>query len=66
MVGSSRGLASALEKMDSHARKRPLQVNEAASHMFIINPFSARKAANLFSTHPPIQQRVERLRNVQL
>lgn len=66
MIGSSKGLASALEKMEAHAQRRPLQVNEAASHMFIINPFSAKKATKLFSTHPPIHQRIERLMDLQL
>jgi len=58
------GLASALQKMESYARKRPLQVNEAASHMFIVNPLSAKGLSGLFSTHPPIQERVKRLRNM--
>ncbi len=58
------GLASALQKMESYARRRPLQVNEAASHLFIINPLSARGMGKLFSTHPPIKERVERLQNL--
>jgi len=58
------GLASALQKMESHARRRPIQVNEAASHMFIVNPLSAKGLSGLFSTHPPIQERVKRLRNL--
>jgi len=58
------GLSSALQKMESHARRKPLQVNEAASHMFIVNPLSAKGLSGLFSTHPPIQERVKRLRNL--
>jgi len=57
------GLASALQKMESYARRRPLQVNEAASHMFIVNPLSAKGLSGLFSTHPPIQERIKRLRS---
>ncbi len=57
------GLASALQKMESYARRRPLQVNEATSHMFIVNPLSAKGLSGLFSTHPPIQERIKRLRN---
>lgn len=38
------------------------QLNDAASHMFIINPLSARVLSNLFSTHPPIRERIARLR----
>jgi len=45
-------------------RSCPLQVNEAASHMFIVNPLSAKGLSGLFSTHPPIQERVKRLRNM--
>jgi heat shock protein HtpX len=60
--GNPRGLAGALAKMESYARRRPMtQVNDAASHMFIINPLSARGMSALFSTHPPIQERIARL-----
>ncbi len=62
--GNPEGLASALQKMESYARRRPLQVNEAASHMFIVNPLSAKGLSGLFSTHPPIQERVKRLRSM--
>ncbi len=58
------GLASALQKMESYARRRPLQVNEAASHMFIVNPLSAKGLSGLFSTHPPIEDRIKRLRSL--
>ncbi len=59
----SEGLARALEKMEGMARNRQMQVNEAASHMFIINPLSAKGMSGLFSTHPPIRERVRKLRN---
>ncbi len=62
--GNPEGLASALQKMENYARRRPLQVNEAASHMFIVNPLSAKGLGGLFSTHPPIQERVKRLRSM--
>ncbi len=65
--GNPRGLASALAKMDSYARRRPLrQLNQAAAHMFIINPFSAQGLATLFSTHPPIKERIARLQQIQI
>ncbi len=61
------GLASALEKMDHYARQRPLlELNEAASHMFIVNPLSAEGLSTLFSTHPPIRERISRLRQMNL
>jgi len=62
--GNPEGLASALQKMESYARRSPFQVNEAASHMFIVNPLSAKGLSGLFSTHPPIQERVKRLRSM--
>ena len=60
------GLASALAKMEQHARQRPLHgLNQAAAHMFIVNPFSAQGLTALFSTHPPIEKRIARLRQMQ-
>lgn len=65
IAGSPRGLANALLKMESYARRRPMtRVNDAASHMFIINPLSARGMSALFSTHPPIRERVRRLNDL--
>lgn len=65
--GNPQGLASALAKMESYARRRPLQgLNQAAAHMFIINPFSAQGLATLFSTHPPIEERIARLQRMQI
>ncbi len=53
-------LASALEKIHSMAARRPLEgANPATAHLFIVNPFSARGMMNLFSTHPPVEKRVE-------
>jgi heat shock protein HtpX len=60
-------LADALLKLEQGARMRPMQVNPAAAHMFIVNPLAGLRGANLsglFSTHPPIEQRVERLRKM--
>lgn len=65
IAGDARGLAGALSKMEARSgRRQPLQVNEAASHMFIMNPLSARGMGALFSTHPPISERVKRLRQI--
>ena len=62
--GDPDALARALEKLERGAEAQPLRVNEAASHLFIVNPLSGRSMARLFSTHPPIEERVRRLRNM--
>jgi heat shock protein HtpX len=54
-------LANALRKLEYAKHKIPLQANPATAHMFIVNPLSARGMANLFSTHPPLEERVARL-----
>ena len=57
------GLARALEKIG--AQNRPMaSANNATAHLFISNPFSAKKFANLFSTHPPLEERIKRLRGM--
>ncbi len=63
--GDPLALASALEKLDAYAQGNTMKVSESASHLFIINPFSGQNMAKLFSTHPPTQQRVERLRKLE-
>lgn len=57
-------LASALEKMEAGVQRKPLDVNPAASHLFIVNPLRGDFVGSLFSTHPPIKDRVERLRRM--
>lgn len=64
IAGSSDGLANALLKLESAAHRIPMQVNPASSHLFIVNPLSGASMARLFSTHPPIQERVERLKSI--
>ncbi len=60
--GDPEALARALEKLELGSEIRPMKVNEAASHLFIVNPLSGRSMARLFSTHPPIEERCRRLR----
>ena len=60
--GDAYALASALEKLEMGTQVRPMKVAKGASHLFIVNPLSGRSMANLFSTHPPIVERVRRLR----
>ncbi|PUU90791.1 MAG: heat shock protein HtpX [Halanaerobium sp.] len=63
--GNPEGLASALEKMERYSQGgQPMQVNEAAAHMFILNPLSREGMAKLFSSHPPTAERIKRLRQV--
>jgi heat shock protein HtpX len=63
--GDPLALASALKKLHMGAQNIPLQVNNATAnataHMFIVNPLSAGGLANLFSTHPPMEERIRRL-----
>ena len=62
--GNPYALASALEKLAMGAEARPMKVAEAASHLFIVNPLSGKAMARLFSTHPPVEERARRLRNM--
>ena len=62
--GDPLALASALEKLEAYSRGRSLDVNPAAAHLFIVNPLSGQALAGLFSTHPPIPDRVKRLRRM--
>ena len=59
--GNPRGLATALQRLEAGARRIPMEVNPAASHLCIVNPLTGGGFAKLFSTHPPTGERVERL-----
>ena len=61
--GNPLALAGALEKLAAGVVQRPMKVNEAASHLFIVHPFKGGFRSNLFSTHPPMEERVRRLRS---
>jgi heat shock protein HtpX len=54
-------LASALRKLEAANERMPLEAAPATAHMFIVNPLSAAGLARLFSTHPPIDERIRRL-----
>ena len=62
LAGRSSGLAKALEKLETAARAEPMPANPATAHLFIVNPLSGQTLMRLFSTHPPIEERVRRLR----
>lgn len=59
--GKPLALASALGKLQRGAQAVPMDANPATAHMFIVNPFSGAGMANLFSTHPPIPERIAKL-----
>ncbi len=64
IAGRPYGLAQALLKLERASSAIPMDVNPAASHLFIVNPLSAQRLVSLFSTHPPIQERVKRLNRI--
>ena len=61
IAGRPDGLASALDKLGTYSRRIPMDANPQTAHMFIVNPLSGGSFRNLFSTHPPIEERVARL-----
>ena len=57
-------LASALGKLGQATKMIPMNANPATAHLFIVNPLNGRALMNLFSTHPPLEDRIERLRRM--
>jgi len=66
LAGRSYGLAKALEKIEVASQAEPLPANPATAHLFIVNPLSAQSIMRLFSTHPPTEERIARLRAMRL
>jgi heat shock protein HtpX len=64
ICGNPESLASALLRLEQGAAAMPMQVNQASEPLYIVKPFSAKGMAGLFSTHPPIEERVKRLRQM--
>jgi heat shock protein HtpX len=64
ICGNPESLASALLRLEQGAAAMPMQVNQAAEPLYIVKPFSSKGLAGLFSTHPPIEERVKRLRQM--
>jgi len=62
--GNPESLASALLRLQEGAAATPMQVNQAAEPLYIVKPFSGGGFSKLFSTHPPIEERVRRLRQM--
>ncbi|MBW1778535.1 MAG: zinc metalloprotease HtpX [Deltaproteobacteria bacterium] len=57
------GLARALEKLQAYSQRVPMEASPSTAHMFIVNPLSGRSLMSLFSTHPPVEERIARLRS---
>jgi heat shock protein HtpX len=61
ICGHPQSLASALNKLANYNAQRPMNVNPASAQMYIVNPLSGGSIASLFSTHPPMEERIRRL-----
>ena len=66
LAGRSWGLSKALEKLEMGSRAVPMDASPATAHLFIVNPLSGRTLMKLFSTHPPMEERIARLRAMRL
>ncbi|MBN1503005.1 zinc metalloprotease HtpX [Candidatus Woesearchaeota archaeon] len=67
LLHNHKGLSNALLKLEQGTKLRPMaKGNEATASLFIVNPFSGQALINLFSTHPPISKRVEKLNSLKL
>jgi heat shock protein HtpX len=60
-TGNPYALASALGKLDAYSRRSPMAATPSTAHLFIVQPFLGMNFGSLFSTHPPIAKRIERL-----
>src|SRR5438552_13268087 len=61
ICGNPLALASALKKLQAGTQRIPMDANPATAHMFIVNPLRSGGIVNLFSTHPPMEERIARL-----
>src|SRR5258707_9555096 len=64
IAGTPYGLMDALRKLEGASKQIPMDANPATAHMFIIKPFSGGGMLNMFSTHPPTEQRIQALMNL--
>ena len=62
--GKPYALANALGKLSRASQAIPMQANPSSAHMFIVNPLTGRSLMNLFSTHPPVEERIARLKSM--
>ena len=61
LVGTPYGLVDALKKIDAVSKRVPMDANPATAHMFIMKPFSVSGMLSVFSTHPPLEKRIQAL-----
>lgn len=66
MAGTPRGLANALLKLEKGAKLYPMHANHTSAHIFIVNPLRGEGIVSLFSTHPPVKDRVARLEKMEI
>ncbi len=66
LAGRTWGLSKALEKLEMASHAVPMAANPATAHLFIVNPLSGRALMKLFSTHPPMEERIARLRAMRI
>lgn len=66
LAGRTWGLSKALEKLEMAKQAVPMDANPATAHLFIVNPLSGQALMRLFSTHPPIEERIARLRAMRI
>lgn len=66
LTNNPEGLASGLQRLGRYSKQIPMKATKQTAHMFIVNPFSGKGLFKLFSTHPPIEERVARLREMQI
>jgi heat shock protein HtpX len=66
LAGKPWGLAKALEKLEVAGKALPMDASPATAHLFIVNPLSGRRLLRLFSTHPPVEERIARLRSMRV
>ena len=64
LAGRPWGLAKALGKLETASKALPMDASPATAHLFIVNPLSGRSLQRLFSTHPPVEERIARLRSM--
>lgn len=66
LLGNPMPLAGALRKLDQGVRQIPMDATPATAHMMIVSPFSGGGIVKLFSTHPPMEERIERLESMRM